>query len=58
MYACAYETESGFFAGVCAPRNATAIFCDPPYLQHKDRSPGSGTPAQRGSLAALTWTAL
>jgi hypothetical protein len=30
MYACVYETGSGFFVGVCTPSNATANFRDPP----------------------------
>jgi hypothetical protein len=30
MYACILETGCGFFEGVCAPRNATAHFRDPP----------------------------
>jgi hypothetical protein len=29
MYACILETERGFFAGVCAPSNATAHLRDP-----------------------------
>jgi hypothetical protein len=30
MYACTYETEGGFFAGVCTPSNVSAHSRDPP----------------------------
>ena len=30
MYACTYETESGFFAGVCALSDQACISTDPP----------------------------
>jgi hypothetical protein len=30
MYACIPENGRGFFEGVCAPGNTTAIFRDPP----------------------------
>jgi hypothetical protein len=30
MYACNYETEGGFFEGVCASRETTTYFYDPP----------------------------
>jgi hypothetical protein len=34
MYACIRETGRGFFARVCTPCNATAIFRDPPPPRH------------------------
>ena len=30
MYACTYETEGGFFEGVCVTSDTTAYFRDPP----------------------------
>ena len=30
MYACIYETWTGFFGGACTPSNATANSHDPP----------------------------
>src|SRR5215216_5322245 len=61
MYACIPDIDGGFLQGVCTPRNATAIFRDPPPPHHatqKDRSPSDGAPAGRGLLAALPWAAL
>jgi|SRR5215204_259273 hypothetical protein len=32
MYACAHETSSGFFAGVCREEDRLLTFRDPPHL--------------------------
>jgi hypothetical protein len=34
MYACTYETESGFFGGVCTLNNQVCISSDPPRPFH------------------------
>src|SRR5215207_2276760 len=48
MYACIPEIGRGFFAGVCAPSNATAHSCDPPPPPHTSRIDSSDASRGKG----------
>jgi hypothetical protein len=51
MYACIRETGRGFFEGVCAPSDATAIFRDPPPPRNAQRT---GALRQGSGLKRIT----
>jgi hypothetical protein len=59
MYACNPGTGGGFSRGCAHPAMQPPFSATHPHpVTRNNRSPGNGTPARRGSLAALPWRTL